>query len=182
MSRKIKNVCSRSYPVDECVCFNSKNRDNYVLSNMFPCDLEYNGIRFKSSEMMYWWLMFEGEGREKEIVRDKIIRCGGICNGFQCKKIGKENVDIIDDEVAYSEFDILELCLIAKVKGCRDFRDKLRESEGKWLVEVAPWDYERYGAILNKENRCMEGGNACGRVMMKVRDMFLRGDLGEFDD
>ena len=178
----MKKVNKRSYPVEKCMCFNSFHPDNYVLSNMFPCELEHNGIHFKSSEMMYWWMMFAGDGEDRAKVRRKILQQGGIRNGFQCKKIGQENSGLIDAGVAEMEFEILELCLIAKVKGCRDFRGKLRESSGKWLVEEAWWDPERYGAVLNKKSGCMEGGNACGRIMMKVRDMFLRGDLGEFDD
>ncbi len=172
----------RSYPLEDCVVFNSYHRDNYVLSNFYPCEIDYEGIRFKSAEMLYWWLMFQGEGDNRKAIRDMILKCGGICNGHNCNKIGKEKALYIDDDVAHNEFKILRECHIAKLKGCREFREKLRESMGKALVEEARWDVDRYGAKLNKDNGCMEGGNACGRVMMKVREEFLEGKFGLFDD
>lgn len=182
MKREVKEVSQRSYPLEDCVCFNSYHRDNYVLSNMFPCELEYNGMIFKSVEMMYWWLMFEGEGENRKKIRDKVLRCSGIRNGFDCWKICKSNESDIDDEIWENKWEKLELCLIAKAKCCREFRKKLRESKGKWLVEVAGWDFKAAGAILNKRSGCMEGGNACGRLMMEVREMLFNGELGEFDD
>lgn len=181
-SKRDVYVSKRSYPLEECVCFNSYNRDNYVLSNMYPCEIDYEGMRFKSVDMMYWWLMFRGEDSRRKRIRDRIIKCGGICNGYKCRKIGLENEDYIDDEFVKNQFKILESCIIAKAKCCREFREKLRESKGKWLVEEAGWDYEKAGAILNSENGCMEGGNACGRLMMEVRDMLFNGELGEFND
>lgn len=177
-----KEIKKRCVPVEDCVCFNSYHRDNYVLSNMFPCEMEYNGMKFKSVEMMYYWLMYEGEGEDRKRVREELLKCGGINNGFRCREIGKKNKEFIDENVANNEFKILRECHIAKLKGCREFREKLRESKGKMLVEEAGWDYKRYGAVLNKMSGCMEGGNACGRVMTKVRDEFLEGKFGEFDD
>ena len=182
MKREEKKVIQKSYPVEDCVVFNSRSRDNYVLSNMFPCELEYNGMNFKSVDMMYWWLMFEGEGEKRKEIRDKVLECGGICNGFKCRDIGKPNEDLIDDEIWKNKWKVLELCLITKAKCCGEFRKKLRESKGKWLVEEAGWDYKGAGAILNKRSGCMEGGNACGRLMMEVREMLFNGELGEFDD
>lgn len=182
MSKIEIKVNQRSYPLEDCVCFNSYHRDNYVLSNMFPCELEYDGMNFKSVDMMYWWLMYKGEGEKKKEVRDKILKCSGIRNGFKCREIGKLNEDYIDDEVWKNKWKTLELCLIAKAKCCREFRKKLRESKDKVLVEEASWDYKGAGAILNRRNGCMEGGNACGRLMMEVREMLLNGDLGVFDD
>ena len=48
----------REYKVEECVAFNSYN-ENYVLSNMYPCDIVYDGIKFYGVDHLFHFLLFQ---------------------------------------------------------------------------------------------------------------------------
>ena len=71
----------RKYKKDDCILFNSK-LDSYVMSNMYPCRLVYDGKKFQSVEQMFHWMLFS-ENAER---RDEIMKCKGMCNGFLVKK------------------------------------------------------------------------------------------------
>ena len=88
----IKKEDIRYYMKDSSILFNSKG-DNYVLSNMYPWHLVYNGIEFQSVEQLFHWMLFSNNDDMKK----KILKCKGICNGFQVKKVCSENADKIDD-------------------------------------------------------------------------------------
>lgn len=181
----------RCYSLENSVLFNSYCRDeNMVLSNMYPCKIEYNGLIFSSVDHLYHWLMFDGEGKDLKNkdgknVRDLIYKCSGVCSGFEAKRIVKEFVKeggVIPQQNLDKRYNTLKTCHIARAKSSREFRRFLRESVGKDLVEFAWWHDAHYGCVENKETHEYEGINACGRIMMKVRDMLISGELGEFDD
>lgn len=169
----------RYYKVDDSILFNSKNREWRVLSNMQPCSICHDDVFFQSSEMLFWWLRFQGEGKERQQVRDALISQEGYWNGFNCKKIAKENKHLIDREI--NEYDCLLTALEEKVVYCEAFREALKMSEDKNLVEYAPWGDVRYGTIYNEETGLYEGVNACGRLMMKVREGFFNGEYPIYD-
>ena len=173
----------RMYDEKESVLFNSYCRDsNMVLSNMYPCVMWYNGLIFNSVDHLYNWLMFDGGDEEARKIRDKIYKCSGVCNGFESKRIRKDNDSLIPEKNKKNHLKILKTCHIVKAKCCREFREKLIESGDKNLVEFAWWGDCRYGVVKDKESGMYEGMNMCGRVMMEVRRMLLAGELGEFDD
>ena len=60
-------------------------------------------------------------------------------------------------------------CLEIKYEQCDEFRKVIDSSWGKDLVEDAPWDSE-FGAMWHKEHNAYVGKNACGRLMMAVRE------------
>lgn len=169
-------VQKRFYKAEESILFNSRILEWRVLSNMHPCKIEYNGLQFGSSEMLYWWLRFGGDGSERQTVRDTLITQYGYWNGFRCKKIAQANKHLMDASI--SEWDCLLIALEAKARCCAEFRDALFRSRGKHLVELAPWDFDKYGAVLNKKSGLIEGGNGCGRLMMLVRERLFNGMYG----
>lgn len=164
----------REYRGEESVLFNSYCRGKeMVLSNMYPCFMEYDGKMFNSVDHLFYWLLFDGEGMEK--VRDEIMKCSGVCNGFKAKDIGRKYKDLLNpDELDKRKRKILEICHRVKAKCCREFRDLLIESDGKNLVEFAYWGDVNYGVVYNKQTGMYEGMNCCGRIMMKVREDLLR--------
>lgn len=164
----MKKVGKRYYRAEESILFNSRVKEWRVLSNMHPCSIYYNGIRFESSEMLYWWLRFQGEGMERQRVRDSLIAQHGYWNGFECKRIAKENAALLNPDI--DEWDCLLVALRAKAEFCSEFREALIKSKGKNLVELAPWDVKKYGAAPNPKSGLIEGGNGCGRLMMFVRE------------
>lgn len=184
--KKVESKNWRVYSEENSVLFNSYCKDsNMVLSNMYPCIMKYNGLIFNSVDQMYHWLMFDGGGKEAMKIRDKIvndIKFGGILSGFSAKKLSEENDSLIPEENKKNKLKILKTCHIVKAKCCRDFREKLIESGSKNLVEWSFWGDCEYGVKQLEKGGKYEGINKCGRVMMKVREMLLNGELGEFDD
>ena len=153
----------RCYPKEDSILFNSKG-ENFVLSNMYPCKLIYEGRTFHSVEQLYHWMLYSNN----EKLRDKIIKFKGICNGFQVKKFCEEHINDIDKDYMLKKYKCLKKCLELKYEQCREFREAIDGSHGKHLVEFAPWDAE-YGATWMKEFNAYVGKNACGRLMMDVR-------------
>ena len=102
-------------------------------------------------------------------VQAKILKCNGINGNFQaktlCKKYEEELLGNVENKVKY---DILFKCIKLKAEQCELFRKLLIESKGKYLVEWAWWGDKEFGCVL--EDGVFRGKNACGRLMMKVRE------------
>ena len=186
-ARELKETRSndwREYDEENSILFNSYCKDDrMVLSNMYPCIMEYNGMVFNSVDQMYHWLMFDGGGEEARKIRDKIgndMVFGGVMSGFSAKKLSEKNEALIPEVNKKNHLKILKMCHIVKAKCCKEFRKKLIESGSKNLVEWSFWgDYE-YGVNQLERGGKNEGINSCGRVMMEVRRMLLAGELGDY--
>ena len=100
-------------------------------------------------------------------IQNKIIKCSGVNANFKSKSISSANKDkiCIEDKVKY---DLLYRCIKLKAEQCILFREKLLDSKGKYLVEWAWWGDTEYGCVL--QDGIFKGKNACGRIMMKVRE------------
>lgn len=154
----------RKYRKEDCLAFNSYN-ENFVFSNMYPCTIEFNGIKFCGVDHLFHYLLFDGH---KEI-QDKILKCNGVNGNSQtknlCKKYEEEILGDIDNKTKYN---ILYKCIKLKAEQCELFRKKLIESKDLYLVEWAWWGDKEFGCVLEYGN--FVGKNACGRLMMKVRE------------
>ena len=154
----------REYNVNESLAFNSYN-ENYVFSNMYPCSIEYDGIKFCGVDHLFHYLLFDGH----KDIQSKILKCNGVNGNFQtktlCKKYEEELLGNVDNKIKY---EILYKCLKLKSEQCELFRKLLIESKGKNLVEFAWWGDKEFGCVL-KDGKFI-GKNACGRLMMKVRE------------
>jgi predicted NAD-dependent protein-ADP-ribosyltransferase YbiA (DUF1768 family) len=147
----------RRYKLSDVITFSSriKERDSSILSNMYHCDLYYNGLKFNSLEQAYHYFLFDG----KPDVQSEIMRCK---TSFEVKKVGKKYV-------GKDNFKVLEFCMRLKYKYCKEFRDILVKSGDKEIVEYAEWGDVIYGCCKYGEDGLI-GQNACGRIMMKVRE------------
>ena len=167
----LKNVNEkdvRYYSKEDSILFNSKG-DNFVMSNMYPCRLVYEGITFHSVEQLYFWMLYS----ENKKMQDKILSFNGICNAFDVKKFCKEHINERDKDYELKKYRCLGKCLELKYKQCEEFREAINESADKQLVELAPWDAE-FGAMWIKEHNAYVGKNACGRMMMNVRNRYCK--------
>ena len=95
----------RVYRKSDSVLFNSK-LDNFVMSNMYPCHLVYEGKEFQSVEQLFHWMIFS----ESAEIRDEIMKCKGICNGFQVKKLCEEKSSKIDKDYDSKKYKCLFKC------------------------------------------------------------------------
>ena len=155
----------RKYNSDECICFNSKNPRWNVLSNMYACHLTYDGEEFNSVEQMFHLLVYR---RVMELTK----HCK---NGFHVKELCNRYLREMErDEVLLDKYHILHLCHQVKYECCQEFRDALRRSGDKPLVEWCYWIYDNhidtYGTYKDYDRNIYVGINLCGRSLMQLRD------------
>jgi hypothetical protein len=174
----------REYKIDNSIYFNSKFGER-VLSNMYPCRLEYEGEVYRSVEELFYVLLY----------REQIRKTKACSNAFDCKKVYKAFVQ--DDKksngesnAAYEqrlreklmeEYRIIHICHQVKFQQFKPFRDIIINSGDKDIVEWCYWIYDQridtFGSYKDEEKGLFVGINACGRSMMKVRDEYRYGTL-----
>ena len=156
----------RHYPLEGCIRFSSRIKEERVLSNMYPCTLEVKEkgevLRFNSAEQMFQYFLFASLPDVQEI----IYRCP---SAFLAKRVAQRNkrkLFVIPDVEL-----LLRRCHMVKYLQCEAFRNRLIASASAPLVEYAEWGDVHYGVCeLDGE---LIGRNICGRSMMYVRDMMI---------
>ena len=160
----------RHYPLDECIRFSSRIKEEKVLSNMYPCILQVEErgevLTFNSAEHMFQYFLFASCPE----VQWAIYRCP---NAFLAKRVAMRNLrklaQMPDVEL------LLRRCHTVKYLQCEAFRNRLIASASTPLVEYAEWGDVHFGVCeLDGE---LIGCNICGRSMMYVRDRMSNGRL-----
>lgn len=156
------------YKKDECIAFNSYN-EHFVLSNMYPCKLQYKDRLFYGVEHLYYYLRFY-EHRE---IQNKIMsKCKGVLANFNVKRIARENKELIDNQTPRQRHTLLEKCIELKANQCKEFREYLCSiPSDKHIVEFAYWGDTEYGCVLKGDT--YEGDNVCGCILEKVKASIL---------
>lgn len=167
----------RKYKVDECIAFNSKSGESCVLSNMYNyCGMIFDGKRFESNEKLFSWLCCDNEE-----LKNDILQCR---NGFAVKYLLNKHRNVNEEKgIDYKKkyFKYMWLGLRLKCKYCKEFRDFLLNSGDVPLVEYCYWldktkvNDEVWGTRLDKKKMEYIGYNACGRIMMGVREELKKG-------
>lgn len=176
----------REYKIEDSVYFNSKYGER-VLSNMYPCKLEYDGVVYNSVEQMFHCLLYK-------MLLEKNMGCK---NAFECKEVyktyvldkkpskmyGEDADDVRRREVKRNieEYRIIHLCHQVKFQQFRPFRDIIINSGDKPIVEWCYWIHDKsinsFGTYKDDEKGVFVGGNLCGRSMMMVRKEYQEGTL-----
>lgn len=147
-----------------------------VMSNFYPCVLEFDGKTFNSAEQMYHYYRYQ----EYPLVQDVIMRqkkgsdVKSACQDF--KRYDTNHNDV--------RWKYMTLCIELKYLQCKAFRDKLTATDGLYLVESTP-GYDVHGSTIPGSHETLGGTfrghdvstkyigmNGCGRCMMAVRDKF----------
>jgi len=183
----MKNL-KREYKIENSVYFNSKFGEK-VLSNMYPCRLEYEGVVYHSVEQMFYALLYQ------ELLK-KNMECG---NAFEVKEMyktyvmekkasklwGETNEDVKrrDWERLMFHYRIIHKCHQVKFQQFKPFRDIIINSGDKDIVEWCYWIHNNtidgFGTYRDEEKGLFIGGNACGRSMMAVRQEYREGKLND---
>lgn len=165
------SVEERRYKKDDCIAYNSKN-EHFILSNMYCCKLRVDNNVFYGVDCYYYWCLARLVGDEK--LEKDIIKCKGVCACFEAKRKfqKKFNENEVDKKI---RFHFIKEGLRLKVSQCVEFRDILINSSNKNLVEYAPWGDTLWGCVLKGDEYI--GVNACGRLMMSVRDELINNEL-----
>lgn len=141
--------------------------DKDPLSNMYPCKIHYEGKTWHSSEQIY--LYKKAKHHDAHDIADRIEQSR---NGYQAKKISK-NI-----QTKYSWYDVrveaMEQILEMKYRQCDRFKEALRASGNKLLVEANKYD-KFWGSGLDKnlvfltDPKQFPGQNQLGQLLMNLR-------------
>lgn len=147
-----------------------------VLSNIYECPLEFDGMKFMSAEQLYHYFRY----RETPIVQQLILQC---TTGAQVKELCS-GFKYLPANHLQTRWRYMTLAMEVKYLQCKEFRDKLEELEDIDLVEstpefdifgsTVPGSHKNVGGVYGSEDvsNIYIGMNGCGRCMMAVRDKF----------
>lgn len=156
------------YAIADVIQFHSKALpENKVLSNHYDCIITFRGIEFYALEQLFLALTFSNSPS----ILDKIMRCN---NGTKAKSVGKEiGYDKRDWDVKLKQYRLIALCHLYKYLSFKEYRERLRETRGKILVECPNGSDYHFACVQNLDTNILEGNNCSGRTTMIVRDMML---------
>ena len=152
------------YNKENTVALNSHN-EPFVLSNMYPCTLDYKDKLFCGVDHLFHYLLFY----EYPDIQSQIAKCDGVCGNFKAKDISKKHKDKLTS-TPRQRHNLLRKCIELKHSQCPQFKDYLDATKGKYLVEFAYWGDKEYGCTFNKDRGVYEGENVCGEILMAIRD------------
>lgn len=161
----IKNY--REYKIDEVITFQSTKETFGGLSNMAPgYSINVNDVIIRSSEALYQACRFPLFPEiQEEIVNQK--------SPMTAKMIGRKHLHKTRQDWDSVKFKIMEWCIMVKLsQNCDEFAALLLKTGDKPIVEVSKKD-QIWAATISGENK-LEGMNALGRLLMKVRDEFVK--------
>jgi ribA/ribD-fused uncharacterized protein len=145
---------------EEVVWFNCQNKPNRELSNFYQCELNYQGLRFNSSEQLYYWFATSETPEQRALVMNQP-------NAASVKKLKvTKDSDWFNKRIRY-----MRICIQTKYEECEAFRNKLLSTGNKPILEFAYW-WDLYWGCVKKDNYYV-GVNALGRLLMELREKHL---------
>lgn len=129
------------------------------LSNFWPCEIEFEGVKYASVEFAYQAAKTL-DPKEREAVR--------ACDTpGKAKRMGKKVAVRSDWETV--KVRTMRLLVGQKFKDPA-LRAKLLATGMKVLVEGNSWGDRFWGAVWDGDAKVLDGGNMLGRILMNVRD------------
>ena len=144
------------------------------FSNFHPCKIKFmyrNEMReIDSSEQMFMIfksIMFKDDKSTFDIIDAQ--------NPMLAKSIGRSVKNYDDKKWSESRYEYMVSSVMLKAVQNKDFRDRLTETKGMYLVEASPYDkIWGVGLKTNESDIRFEdkwrGENLLGKALMKVRD------------
>lgn len=154
------------YAVDECVTITT-NEDKWgILGNLYATPLDVDGVQFASSEQLFQMMKFT----DKEILLD-LYRSRGMAPKMKSKK--NEKLGLRRPDWGQIIVDVMKFCLQTKYDQSEAFRQTLKETAGKTIVEDQSSrktikTVDTWGAV--KVDDKFIGSNLLGRLLMELRD------------
>lgn len=152
-----------TYPVSECAIIHKVDMEWGIFSNFGRTPIVVNGVTFRTSEQLFQLMKFKDEEPLKEIY-------------FQ-KKNPKMTAKKWEKTHRRSDWgsmlvDAIKFCIQQKYEQNEDFRNKLEESRGLYIVE----DQSSFNkpnpdtwGVKRKEDSFV-GPNLLGRLLMELRE------------
>lgn len=170
----------RLYKRKDVVLFNSYKKDGCeIMSNFYPCEIEYEGKIFNSSEQLLFYKDASAWGcdfvEQFDILNEiRACSCGReVKNNYKIRKFDKK---IDEKKLSYlglrgamlDGWKNLYECIKLKYRDCKEFREILKKYDGKVYMEDSFWGDNFAGCLWDDELKMYKGLNACGRAMLRV--------------
>jgi len=128
--------------------------EHYFLSNMYPCGIKVNSLRFKSSESVFQsFKLLDLEQRKMFQHLD----------GYKAKKYFSHNKNLIRPDWNQVKLDIMKLVVYYKFKQNPYLASLLVETGDAELIEGNHWGDTFWGVCNNR------GENHLGKILMDCR-------------
>ena len=153
------------YPADECIPFSKVKERWGIFGNFAPTPLEVNGVGFVNSEQLFQIMKFTDAETLTAIHSSR---------GMKIKYAAKaaEKLGLRRPDWEQIIVDAMKFCLQTKYNQSEQFRQALRQTAGKTIVEdqthLKKKKADTWGAKLI--NGRYEGSNLLGRLLMELRD------------
>lgn len=159
-----------SYDADKCIRIHKVQEQWGIFCNFAKTALTVNGYTFASSEQLFQLMKF------KDILVIRNILNGITCGGKKCHEV-KKTVKSYEKEYRREDWgcmiiDAMKFCLQTKYNQCEEFRNKLKESDGYYIVEDQtsfPKKCPDAWGVKLREGEYV-GPNLLGRLLMELRD------------
>lgn len=152
-----------TYPVYECAIIHKVDMEWGIFSNFGRTPIVINGVTFKTSEQLFQLMKFKDEEPLKEIYFQKKNP------KMTAKKWEKTHRR---QDWGSMLVDAIKFCIQQKYEQSEDFRNKLEESRGLYIVEdqssFKKPTPDTWG-VKRKEDSFV-GPNLLGRLLMELRE------------
>ena len=152
-----------TYPVSECAIIHKVDMEWGIFSNFGRTPIVVNGVTFKTSEQLFQLMKFKDEEPLKDIYFQKKNP------KMTAKKWEKTHRR---QDWGSMLVDAIKFCIQQKYEQSEDFRNKLEESRGLFIVE----DQSSFNkpnpdtwGVKRKED-IFVGPNLLGRLLMELRE------------
>jgi len=132
----------------------SFTKDFFFLSNFFPCEVVYEGIKYPSSEHAYQ--------ASKTLDLDERKRIVALSTASESKKAGRKVV--LRDDWEQVKDNVMTNIVSAKFNQNSILKDCLLLTENEELVEGNWWHDTHFGVCNGV------GENKLGKILMEVRE------------
>ena len=151
-----------TYPVSECATIHKVDMEWGVFSNFGRIPLVINGVTFKNSEQLFQMMKFKDEE-----VLQAVYKAGN--PKMTTKKWEKTHRR---PDWGSMIVDAIKFCIQQKYEQSEEFRNKLEESKGLYIVEdqssFAKKNPDTWG--VKKQGEHFVGPNLLGRLLMELRE------------
>ena len=153
------------YPADTCVPFSKVKEQWGIFGNFAPTPLMVDGVEFINCEQLFQMMKFTDAETLKAIHSNK---------GMKIKYAAKaaEKLGFRRPDWGQIIVDAMKFCLQTKYNQSEQFRQELKETAGKTVVEdqtrFKKKKADTWGAKLIDGKYC--GSNLLGRLLMELRD------------
>ena len=140
------------------------------LSNFFPCEIVFRGIRYPSVEHAYQALKFLREGDRWYIAKN--------LTAAEAKAKAKTALPEEKQPLFEANMDLVMLTLLRlKFKAGSPLGEKLLATASLELIEENWWHDCYWGVCTCGRAACAEGWNHLGKLLMDVRNELMNGRL-----